>query len=198
MPADESNLAQVALTLGVVGAAPHRQAERTVRPQPRPHQLRVEALVAQVDHLGGSSCEVEERLGDPTARDRLVAAVCLRVRLLDEARPQLLLPRRGATAAERESRVERQLRATRRRRHGEQVVDPHRLPRAIEEQAQAVAARIVAGGVGEEPRDQIVPLGDNCQRRHEPAVAHATLPEVVRTEPVVTDNVELTRESRPL
>jgi hypothetical protein len=81
---------------------------------------------------------------------------------------------------------------------GQLVVDEDGGPAAVEEEAQAVAARLVDGGhvLGEEARDEVVALGDHGERGHEPAVAHAALPQVGGTEAEVGHHRKV-REARP-
>mmetsp|Transcript_44336 Transcript_44336/g.147001 ORF Transcript_44336/g.147001 Transcript_44336/m.147001 type:complete len:578 (+) Transcript_44336:768-2501(+) len=197
VPADEADLPQVA-PLGVVRAAPHWQLERRVSLESSPRRLRVEAGVAEVLHLGGRAGQVEKGLGHPAAGDGLVRAVRLGVRLLDQRRPQLLLAARGPAAAKGELCVEGEVVSPRRRRHRQLVVDPDRRPRAVEEEAQAVAAGRVARRVGgEDAGDQVVPLGNDGEGAHEPAVADAALPQVLGAEAGVADDVQLERQPRP-
>ena len=95
---------------------------------------------------GARAREVEERLRHVAAGDRLVRAVALSVRLLDERRPQLLLAHRVGASAEREPRTEREVLAPRLRSDGQPIVDGHDAPSSVKEEADAVAAGGVARG----------------------------------------------------
>ena len=122
----------------------------------------------------------------------------LGVRLLDEASPELLRARDRGAAAEGELRVKSERLAPGLRGHRQLVVDPDGAPRTIEEKAHAAQAGRVARRVGrKEPRDQVVPLRDDGERTHEPAVAHTTLAQILGTEAVVRDDPQLRWQSSP-
>ena len=198
MPPNQPNLLQALAPLSIVGAASHREAQPHVRLEPRPHPLGVELVVAEVDHLGGRAREIQQCLGHLSTTDGLVRAMALGIRLLDERGPQLLLARGRPAAAKGELCLEGEVLAPRLRCDGKEIVNLDGFPLAVHKEAQAAAARPVARGVHEELSNQVVPLRHHGERAHEPAVAHAALPQVLGAESKVIDNVQLGRQARPL
>ena len=142
--------------------------------------------------------EIQQRLGYPSTADRLIRSMRFGVGLLHERGPQLLGSARRAAAAEGEPRVKRQLLAAWRCRDRQKVIDHDARPLAIEEEPQAIAAGGISRRIGgKEVGDEVMPLSDHRQRRHEPAVSHATLEQVLCSEAEVAHNGEVTWHARP-
>mmetsp|Transcript_22142 Transcript_22142/g.72891 ORF Transcript_22142/g.72891 Transcript_22142/m.72891 type:complete len:239 (-) Transcript_22142:750-1466(-) len=64
--------------------------EQQLLPQVPIHDLVLHILLSQVDGLCGSSCQVPQRIGHAPRHQRFVAPVHLRVRFLQQHRPDLL------------------------------------------------------------------------------------------------------------